>query len=229
MTTANTTTTLNERMRIDQSGYVGIGTSSPSSPLTVAGEIKSTSGGLTSTEAGTGTLQITAGSAPTAPANGDANVFVNSTSGIIQCQYGASQAECIPTYNYTSNALGADVTMTTAFTYYDGPSVTLAAGTWMVQGTITAYTTSTTSAVMVACKLWDGTTISSSTGASSGAVAVAAQRLMTMSLQGIVSPASPTTYKISCTSTVNSQVIRASLPSGGTGNTTSTVWAFRLK
>lgn len=35
-----------ERMRIDQTGYVGIGTRSPASPLTVAGTVQSTTGGF---------------------------------------------------------------------------------------------------------------------------------------------------------------------------------------
>jgi hypothetical protein len=44
-TTANGTTARTERMRIDNTGYVGIGTTAPTSMLTVAGPIQSTTGG----------------------------------------------------------------------------------------------------------------------------------------------------------------------------------------
>jgi hypothetical protein len=47
-----------ERMRIDTSGKVGIGTNSPTSPLTVAGTVESTTGGFKFPD---GTVQTTAG------------------------------------------------------------------------------------------------------------------------------------------------------------------------
>jgi hypothetical protein len=57
-TTSNGSTSRSERMRIDNTGYVGIGTSIPTSPLTVAGAIQSTAGGFTFPD---GTTQTTAG------------------------------------------------------------------------------------------------------------------------------------------------------------------------
>jgi hypothetical protein len=45
-TTANGTTARTERMRIDNTGYVGIGTTTPDQLLTVAGSIHSTAGGF---------------------------------------------------------------------------------------------------------------------------------------------------------------------------------------
>ncbi len=62
---------------------------------------------------GTGAVQLTGGAAPAALAAGVGNVYVNSN-GMLECQYGASQTECIPTYNTATNSIGANVTMTSA-------------------------------------------------------------------------------------------------------------------
>jgi hypothetical protein len=67
-TTTNGTTSRSERMRIDNTGYVGIGTPTPTSPLTVAGTIQSTTGGFKFPD---GTVQTKAGlSGTVAIANG---------------------------------------------------------------------------------------------------------------------------------------------------------------
>ncbi len=58
-----------------------------------------------------------------------------------------------------TNSLAGDVSMVTAGTYYDGPTVAQGSiGTWFVSGTITIYDSTGTPPSVVA-KLWDGTTV----------------------------------------------------------------------
>jgi hypothetical protein len=93
----------------------------------------------------------------------------------------------------SSNYLSAGVTMTTANTDYDGPSLSLAAGTWLLIGVV-YMTTGTTAALAWRVKLWDGTTVVSSARHESEGTAQPAATSIPVS--GIVSPASTTTYKI---------------------------------
>jgi len=58
----------------------------------------------------------------------------------------------------TSAALGADVALNNTANYFDGPSVTLGAGTWFVIGGV-VVTTTAGSADQFNVKLWDGTTV----------------------------------------------------------------------
>jgi hypothetical protein len=58
--------------------------------------------------------------------------------------------------------LAAPVTTTTAGTWYDGPSVSLAAGTWFVTATVTGANASG-GATLFAVKLWDGTNLFAAT------------------------------------------------------------------
>ena len=178
--------------------------------------------------AGTGVVQLTGGSAPSAPSAGVGNVFVNS-SGMLECQYGAGQAECVPTYNTATNALSGDVTMTSANTYYDGPSVTLAAGTWLLNGTVTLLSAAGTTAVNYTCKLWDGTTTTSSSEGGARVTGTSATQKVSIALSGIVSPGGSTTYKVSCASTGASGALKATASDNGVSNTASTLNAVRLK
>jgi len=63
------------------------------------------------------------------------------------------------TFNFTpiTASLGADVSMSVAGTYYDGPSIAQGtSGTWLAMGTITLLDTQASS---VKFKMWDGTTV----------------------------------------------------------------------
>lgn len=54
--------------------------------------------------------------------------------------------------------LSADVTMTTALTYYDGPSASFAAGTWFIVWKV-SVTAPSAAAQAYTARLWDGTTV----------------------------------------------------------------------
>lgn len=61
-----------------------------------------------------------------------------------------------------TNALGADVALSSIGTYFDGPSMAQGtSGTWWASGTVTLIDTG--SAAQIYCKLWDGTTVIAST------------------------------------------------------------------
>jgi hypothetical protein len=95
----------------------------------------------------------------------------------------------------SSSALGADVTLTSSSTPSDGPSLSLAAGTWLVIAYATVQCTGNT---QVFARLWDGTTTFASTGFTLTGGSFLDYTNICMS--AIVTPGSTTTYKISATS-----------------------------
>ncbi len=91
-----------------------------------------------------------------------------------------------------SNALGANVSCPTANTYYDGPSVSCVAGTWLLQSTITTLN-STGGGSITTLKMWNGTTVYA---ASECFVQFGSQNY-SLSLVAVVVFASTTTVKCS--------------------------------
>ena len=90
------------------------------------------------------------------------------------------------TFNFTpiTASLGADVSMTSSATYFDGPSVAQGtSGTWFVAGSVTVLDTN---AANYKFKLYDGTTVIDS----GRLIGVAANAVTTVAFSGyIVSPA----------------------------------------
>lgn len=120
-----------------------------------------------------------------------------------------------------TNSLGSDVSLTTANTYFTGPSVAQGTvGTWLATGTVTV--TSASSVIKYDVKLWDGTTVIASAEMlfSAGGVARGC-----VSLSGIItSPAGNIRISVS-NQTDNTGVISANL----TGNAKdSTITAVRI-
>jgi hypothetical protein len=104
-----------------------------------------------------------------------------------------------------SNVQSADVTMTTAGTYYDGASVSLAAGTWLLVGQ--AHVLGSTTAVRtITVKLWDGTTAFSIATVAITGTGTAGN--CSIPISALVTPGSTTTHKISATSTVNGDTLK---------------------
>lgn len=136
---------------------------------------------------------------------------------------------CATSQAYLTGALSSAVTMTTAGTFYAGPTVSLTAGTWMLIGSVSLQTTSTASAVEITCKLWDATTTAGAGYVAIGAVASAAVRNEQMAVTGVLVETGSVTGEISCTSNTASQLIEAAPGYTSPGNYASTLVAVRLK
>lgn len=124
----------------------------------------------------------------------------------------------------STNKLSGDVSMTTANTFYDGPSLSLAAGTWMLFGcvlcTCAAFATDFTG------KLWDGTTVIASVQSPRNAAAASVTAMLPLS--GIVTLGSTTTIKISAAGNNNTCIMRAAAQVNGAGNNAAYLNAVKI-
>lgn len=120
--------------------------------------------------------------------------------------------------------LSADVTMTSANTYYDGASITLAAGTWLIIANIFFYDVASTGPGAMGAKLWDGSTVFASSEYRSGPVGFGGPH----TLHAIVTPIANTTYKISAACSFANVIIKAAQVSNGSGNNAGHISAVKL-
>lgn len=112
---------------------------------------------------------------------------IDGVAGAFTFGYGLARTAQALRANLTSisAALGADVLLNNTANYFDGPSVAQGAtGTWFVSGTVTV--TDTTAATnTIDAKLWDGTTV-----ISSSRVTLFGNGTVTIALSGVIaSPA----------------------------------------
>jgi len=115
------------------------------------------------------------------------------------------------------------VALTNAGTFYDGPSVSLSAGTWFIVGYVLLYSESASAGV--AFKLWDGTTVYANTYLYSGVLYAQHQ----VTLCAIVTIGSTTTLKISAAASVASACyIKPSPSSYTTENKASSIRAVKI-
>lgn len=121
-------------------------------------------------------------------------------------------------------ALSADIVCTSANVYYDGPSVTLTAGTWLLMGSVQIVSVSA-GAGYADAKLWDGTT-----AMASGELYLAATGLCSIALMGIAAISSTTTYSIAVATQQANARIKAAISAGGlgAGNNASTLRAVKI-
>lgn len=127
-----------------------------------------------------------------------------------------------PSLTSASAALSGDVTMTNANTWYDGPSVSLAAGTWLIIAALTF-----TGAVSDwSARIWDGTTVAASGGGPRNAGGLSGAE--TITLAAIVTPGSTTTYKVSGVSDNAGDKIKAAVVTNGSGNNASWIVAVKI-
>lgn len=166
------------------------------------------------------TSLILQGAANFTSAAGDMIAFVSEGSGNWRELFRRLAAASTISLTNSSNALTGDVTMTNASTYYDGPSLTLAAGTWLLVGAIQVQIT--TSGGAVTAKLWDGTTTYCSAEISLQ-YTPAANALWRLPVQAIVTPGGSTTYKISAAGTQAGNTIKAQAVNNSPANNTGSI------
>ena len=132
-------------------------------------------------------------------------------------------------HNHTTgkNDLAGNVTMTNANQFYDGASVSLAAGTWLIEAVITVQSPNTT-AMRVTAKLWNGTTVEQSSEATIPSMGSGIKGVLNIKLVGIVTLAGTETWKISAAATAASFIILAAAQDNGAGNNATSIRAARI-
>lgn len=126
--------------------------------------------------------------------------------------------------DYVTASLQTDRGINTSGTYYDGPSLCLSPGTWLLTGNVTIKNIDPAAIHTYEAKLWDGTN-----AAASGQTSNVANGLGQISLSAIVTVSATATWKISCASGVtNDGVIKAAMTSLGAGNNASMLTAVKL-
>ena len=132
-----------------------------------------------------------------------------------------------PTVNlsYLQNQLSADVATTTGGTWYNGPTITLTAGTWLIDSCVTIEKHTTTGTDSWAARISTGSTHYASTEQSwnsrSGALATA-------SLSCVITVASSTQIWVQVVSFYSGGNIKAATVYSGSGNNASGINALRI-
>lgn len=122
---------------------------------------------------------------------------------------------------------GANTTMSSTSTYYDGPSTaSLDPGTYLVSSQLLLGKASATAQAFAVCKLWDGTNVYGSTYANMPYVTSAAITYATPAITAIVTVSATATLKMSCKPLTASEVIYTSTPTDTLA--ASTISAVRL-
>lgn len=127
--------------------------------------------------------------------------------------------------NSASNALSADVTMTTAGTWYDGPSISLTAGTWMIDSCVTVQKSAVSGVGDFSARLSDGTTHYAS---SESTWNTRAGSMISVSLSTRITLASTTTIKVQAVSAFAASAIKAATLYQPSGNNASNINAVRV-
>ena len=126
--------------------------------------------------------------------------------------------------NYAQSALSADVTMTTAGTWYDGPSIALAAGTWLINAA-TLITRATGTAAFGYARVTNGTNHYAS-GVSY--VSSVTNEAISVTLSVIVTLTAETVIKTQCTGSATTMLIKAAMPVNGSGNNATIINAIKI-
>ncbi len=128
------------------------------------------------------------------------------------------------TLSTTSAFLGADVPMSSANVFFDGPQVSLSSGTWLIVANATF--TRGANGLGVTAKLWDGsTTYASAAGDKSSG---ASGQGTTIPVHAIVALGGTTTVKISTAADASGATLKAAAPTNPAGNTATSIFATKI-
>jgi len=189
-------------------------------------------GGIAATGGSVSEIQGTAIASPAAPGGSLYNLYVNSTSDEIECDYGATPTACVPSYTNGSSSSfnsNANLTMTSTSTFYDGPTTgSLSAGTYFVTETLTLGKASATAPAYALCKLWDGTTAFAAAYPGMPYVTSAAITYTTVTLSAVITESGGATIKTSCEPQTGSEIMYYTTPVGSL-NFGATISWVRLK
>lgn len=128
--------------------------------------------------------------------------------------------------SYEEDFLTSNVTMSLADTYYDGPSKSLVAGTWLVTVSLCLQASgSDASPAGMTVKLWDGTTVYATGQVTDGG----ASHTVQVSVISTIVLTTTTTIKASAAhEAYTNALIRAATPNNAGGNNASKLTAVRI-
>ncbi|MGN6196504.1 MAG: hypothetical protein ACTHOB_16310 [Ginsengibacter sp.] len=129
-----------------------------------------------------------------------------------------------------SNALTTDVSMPSGSTFYDGGTISLGAGTWLITATATIES-SNNSAMKITGKIWDGTTVYEAGEGSVGSLGGGVKGYVNISMNSLVTISSTTSIKASYASTITSCALKAATADNNTGTSgkTTSITAVRIR
>lgn len=153
-------------------------------------------------------------------ANALARLGVGSTGQVLTVASGLPSWQTHAHTNSSAN-LGADVTINTANTWFDGPSLSLAAGTWLVIGGATMHQVGAFSATMEA-RLFDGTSSFGPGTAYNPSTGGAVETSVVCS--DIITLGSTTTVKLQVASSSNNALIKATSNQSSTPAVAPATW-----
>jgi hypothetical protein len=157
------------------------------------------------------------------PTGGTANQILKKNSGT---DYDSSWADDTATLTNAEGALGSDVQLAANNTWYDGPTVSLAAGTWLVVCHLTQVRTSNTAETIYA-RISDGTNHHASTQFYHAATTSWSG---TASMTAIITLGGTTTIKgqMASSAGATSTLMKAALVANGAGNNASQITAIKI-